>query len=789
MEQNEIGFCTQLIHACDLLLEGKHEQAKQLLATIEAITDYQKERLNQLTKLSQSQNPQLQTQILACKAEEYLVRGNINFLQSQMKPAMDDLSVALAIPQGLNNAQRALAYLARGNVFLLQEHYPKAINDYTASLATPEGLNNNQKAIAYVGRALALAQLKQYKEAIEGYTTSLATPQALTNTYKLQAYVGRGNAQIQLQQYEQAVTDYNKALAIPEIQNIEHTNNPISEWLQDQLKALSVPKKLKDKHKTLAIPEGIDNGLIAEAYAGRGHANTQLKQYHQAIEDCSTALAIPLGLNNKFKVATYLSRGQAQVQLQQYKLAIEDFNRILRNRMATDVQQAEALYSRGNAQVQLKHYHTAIKDYSHVLRTNKLHSELKILTHLNRGHVFLLDEQYQLALKDYKEALDNTKQQQLSFLPKLTFCEYTALKASKRINSKNKAQKALNKFALDCSNKISALHIQQIKTGDKGKNLLEGLAANINQLLHDQCYFPPEPDQTLAHYTDLHCCQQLIKRKPFRMYHVRYMDDSLEGKHIWEHINLDDPDSSSSSHTFIGSFVQLAEDQSASEHSDVTDPNSQSATSGSSFREKMDMWRIYGQNQNRPASGCCFLFKPSDMPRNLLLITPQIPTSRKQTDSPPTKPQLAPAGLPYRFFNVLYRDFDELKQPDSPIKAIVDCLKNSEDPEYDFKQDRQVLEEVYRMLDQIRFLIKSNAYKHENEVRLIQFNVPEKNILLDDRLPPRFYIDVPAEFAPATIILGPRADGLEEWKALEQKHADGSQPISIKESQLEVRSR
>ncbi|MGI9344750.1 MAG: hypothetical protein ACR2PW_00620 [Gammaproteobacteria bacterium] len=87
-------------------------------------------------------------------------------------------------------------------------------------------------------------------------------------------------------------------------------------------------------------------------------------------------------------------------------------------------------------------------------------------------------------------------------------------------------------------------------------------------------------------------------------------------------------------------------------------------------------------------------------------------------------------------------------------------------------------------------MIKPTAYEHEHEVRLIQFRESDTRAKLDeDRLPPRFYIEVPAEFAPDTIILGPRADRLEEWQALEQKHADGSQPISIKESQLEVRSR
>ncbi|MGI9345952.1 MAG: hypothetical protein ACR2PW_06795, partial [Gammaproteobacteria bacterium] len=128
------------------------------------------------------------------------------------------------------------------------------------------------------------------------------------------------------------------------------------------------------------------------------------------------------------------------------------------------------------------------------------------------------------------------------------------------------------------------------------------------------------------------------------------------------------------------------------------------------------------------------------------------------------------------------------------IQVLIDHLKKHKDLLH--QQDSQVTQLAYHYIDQVRFLIKPTAYKHEKEVRLIQFRVSDTHTKLDDRVPPRLYIEVPHEFAPDTIILGPRADRLEDWRALEKTsrlekvQLDSTQlvqVIKVKKSKLKVR--
>ncbi|MGI9345953.1 MAG: tetratricopeptide repeat protein [Gammaproteobacteria bacterium] len=738
----------------------------------------------------------------ADKATAYLMRGMAYFHLKQYQQTVDDISQMLMI-KGLSKDLKAQAHHIRGNAYLVLNQFQLAVDDYNTALAIPEGLSDELKPSAHTSRGHAQTQLKQYQQALEDFSLVLGID-GLDNQLKAMTYLDRGQAVRQLEQYEKAIEDYSAALAIPEglnnlLKAVTYLNRADT---QSQCKQYQ--PAIDDCSAALNIPEGLNDEYKAQAYIVRGQAKAGLQQYQQAFEDYNAALAIPQGLNDAYKAQAYLGRGQTQALLKQYKQAFQDYNIALAIPQGLNYEQKAVTYLyRGDAFSMQEQYQSAVDGYSKALAIPKgLNKALKAAAHLNRGQASLRIGQYQLALADYKDALGNTNQQGLEAIFILTFCEYNALKASKRLKHTEEAQEVQEEFqsiALDCSNQISALHINNIETDGNGKEFLLSLAAETNKLLHEQCYFQPASNQNLAHYTDLHCCQQLIKREPFRMYHVRYMDDVLEGQHIWQPLNLSKPNSDNLSHTFIGSFVRSTENQSAYPRLDVPKSNDQSAHPGPDLPEVMDMWRIYGQNQDQPASGSCLLFKLSDMPENLLLNTPPLIASIQQTDSLSTNTQLilvsklqtdsplAAAGLPYRFFKVLYLDSAELEQPDSLLKGIIDCLKQ---PNYDFNQDPQVLQEVYRMLDKIRFLIKSRAYEHEHEVRLIQFNVLAENILLDeDRLPPRFYIDVPPEFAPDTIILGPRAERLEEWRTLEQKHADGSQPINIIKSQLEVRSR
>ena len=70
-------------------------------------------------------------------------------------------------------------------------------------------------------------------------------------------------------------------------------------------------------------------------------------------------------------------------------------------------------------------------------------------------------------------------------------------------------------------------------------------------------------------------------------------------------------------------------------------------------------------------------------------------------------------------------------------------------------------------MNSIAFLFKSDAYKNENEVRLVVKGIEFKKNYDMEVIPPRIYIELePIKKRVKQIILGPKVDNVKEWASV-----------------------
>lgn len=145
------------------------------------------------------------------------------------------------------------------------------------------------------------------------------------------------------------------------------------------------------KLHTEAIELNPDNAL---AYYGRAYAYDDLKNYQQAIEDCTKAIQF----NSPRLVDAYNNRGEAYRKSGNYTKAIEDYNKALE----LNPNYFRAYNNRGIAYRYLNQYEKAIFDYDKAIQLNPKY----YLAYSNRGWAYYLLKQYEKALKDFDKVLE-----------------------------------------------------------------------------------------------------------------------------------------------------------------------------------------------------------------------------------------------------------------------------------------------------------------------------------------------------------------------------------------------
>ena len=287
----------------------------------------------------------------------------------------------------------------------------------------------------------------------------------------------------------------------------------------------------------------------------------------------------------------------------------------------------------------------------------------------------------------------------------------------------------------------------------------------------------------IAHYTSLHALKSLADSQPFHLYNVAYMNDPEEGQTFFElmkkQTDIDVQEifygNDAESHHFppahIGSFVKI-------------DPREQEE-SQISLKDKLFLWRTYGKHDNEEAAGACLIFDAElfakKMPSRHIAAMPQIPTDEAGNAELKPSSQLA-------LYNVIY--VQEIRDESSlatKLKDIALLLEVINALTYSMDNKKDLISLVQEILDGIRFLFKANHYKEEKEVRVVAMSYytdkekQQERKVDTDRIPPRFYLDLPNDIKFSEVILGPKADNVLEWEQwLREKNIENVSQSKIK---------
>ena len=150
------------------------------------------------------------------------------------------------------------------------------------------------------------------------------------------------------------------------------------------------------------------NPNFVAAYSNRCLAYLQLKQYHNAIADCTVALK-----KAPSNTEAYLNRGLAEYRLGNYQAAILDHNQVIQLKP----HDFRAYYNRGLAYAALKNHPKAIRDYNLALTQISQLSNSRLADIYNdRGLVHFELENFPAAKVDFSKAIDlNSKDHRLYF--------------------------------------------------------------------------------------------------------------------------------------------------------------------------------------------------------------------------------------------------------------------------------------------------------------------------------------------------------------------------------------
>ncbi|MDA7968626.1 MAG: hypothetical protein MPK31_06865 [Gammaproteobacteria bacterium] len=361
----------------------------------------------------------------------------------------------------------------------------------------------------------------------------------------------------------------------------------------------------------------------------------------------------------------------------------------------------------------------------------KVSRQVLALAHMMRGNMHIFNDDYQNALKDLHESNNLDIEQGLKHT---NIPSYMA----SHINTAGALAFLRHIFAA----------VRQLQT----------------MLVED-----PSKSKKIVHYTELRALKNLAQKQPFRLYNVGYMNDPEEGEVFLKIVeemsgcNIRDcfysgKEKNSYSPAYVGSFVRMNEKEEEQEN-------------GNLF-----LWRTYGKNEKQDGAGACIHFNAGGFSGTTVGGFGQM--------------------VPYEYdehrdciYRVAYESQVAPKKDKKLHSGLMDLAKSLElGATTDWKGDEGGVYKVTReMLDQIRFLFKSDYYAAEEELRIVQshdFDESGQPIADDDDIvkidtesfPPRFFVEV-KNLPLETVILGPTVRGVREWK----------QWLKKKNNKLEVR--
>ncbi len=419
----------------------------------------------------------------------------------------------------------------------------------------------------------------------------------------------------------------------------------------------------------------------------------------------------------------YIWRGNVRYEQKDYDNAIADYNK------AIEINQnyTLAFYNRAFAWIGKKEYDKAIEDYNTVI---KLNPDYLANAYVIKGSVLRAIKKYDEAIEYYNKAIDID--------PEYANAYFNRGVAKKEYNidlvgAKQDFEKfiELTESENDKWTKYASYYIEQIdELNDKELSAIADIVTKIKNLLliNEDC---------ITHYTSLLVLKSLILDKSrFRLSEGNFMNDPSEGKEFFNFLEYKPYTScydcvrseNFSPKPFIGSFVTKDK------------------------YDDLNMWRFYGKEEKVEAKGCSITIHTQEFIKDINNSLPKGEEDYLKYESD------------INFYWVVYLEngltnfyLPNSNNSESLRKLMIELKKKVKS----YKKNKVSLE---KHLNSIAFLFKSDAYKNENEVRLVVKGIEFKKKYDQDVVPPRVYIElVPIKKIVKQITLGPKVEKVNEW--------------------------
>lgn len=627
-----------------------------------------------------------------------MTKENIDKINNLIDKKQYDKALKIAEELLKENDKDAEIYYYIGNIYSSSKKYDKSIEYYDKTIK----LNPKHKK-AYNNRALSKNDIGKYYEALEDIKKALEL-----NTVKEDLYIYYDNLGLiksNIGEHDEAIKYFNRAIEL--------------------------------------------NNKYDNVYNNRGYIYFILEKYDEAVKDFTKAIK----LNNKFKWP-YLNRGVTKNKLRQYNKAIKDFSKLIE----IDSHYKEAHVNRGISNFYLEKYNESIEDFNRAIALDDKYEE---------AYYYKALDYY--ALDNYKESLCN-----FSMLSKLNY----NFSASNLLNIITKYFKLnynsiLNIISLLVEDK-SYIDIWKRDTtlsiiNKEIENIDYYLIKNIKEILLFEYLliallsFKSEllcnhykNEVSIVHYTSLKTLNSLLDNNTnkLRITSITTANDRNEGK-ILENI-------------FNRNNVNIK----------IVNDNKNNLisfqTSFSRNKDSLTMFRLYGKDKNTESTGICLVLDESyfdDNPFGNIIPVNMNPHYLDMKNSYINNEYKENYYNKKSLYWVLY--YNEHKNQlvfnptNSKYKSIIINLDNIYKAELKEKEKNieVVIKFIFRkifeasnninkkaknkvkniifsyLFENIRYLIKHEAFFEEQELRIISINNIDSQDIKRDLRTKRLYMD------------------------------------------------
>jgi len=461
-------------------------------------------------------------------------------------------------------------------------------------------------------------------------------------------------------------------------------------------------------------------------YLARGNAWFEKGEYDKAISDYTKAIEL-----NPEDEAAYGNRGNAWSQKNEDDKAISDYTKAIE----LNPNWYTLYYNRANSWRKVNEPDKAISDYTTSIELNSQNE----YAYNNRGITWKEKGEINKAVSDYNKAIELNPNHKQAYYNRGLLEEYKGVRLEDRISDFRKFLE-LAKEEDDIWVKRAREFIKEFeeKIKDGALKEISEITTAIKKLLLIK-------HGCITHYTGLTVTKKLIieAKNKFRISEGSFLNDTSEGTELFKFLQYQFSVRTDgmiaetfAPKPFIGSFV------SEEKHDDL------------------NLWRFYGKENGVEAKGCAITLKLNEF---IDAINFSISDGERKaaSDNEDDINFYKVAYWNHEFSGINFHIPNSSKKDEKKLSELMVVLKNKVS-KYD-REDTSVLE---KYLNNIAFLFKSDAYKNENELRLVVKGIEFEKFFDIESTPPRVYIElVNIRDIIEQITIGPKVDRPDEWAA------------------------